>query len=90
MFFTSIFRVCFLTYGVNIPVRVSALMRSRSAFSFLTRRNADVHVRVSASIVVLDRIPPSMQALTHALTDASMQSYIYTRMHAFTYTLHHA
>ena len=28
----SISLVCFLTYGVNIPVRMSALMRSRSFF----------------------------------------------------------
>ena len=43
--------VFFLIYGVT---RRQVLIAERR---FLTRRNADDHIRVSASIVVLDRVP---------------------------------
>ena len=44
--------VCFLTYGVNIPVRVSALMRSRSAFFFGAKECRRLRPRVR-----VDRFP---------------------------------
>ena len=63
--FSICFPLCCLTYGVNILVRVLVHVHAVKVrvFFLLTRRNADDHVRMSASIVVLDRVPPRLLLL---------------------------
>ena len=72
--------VCFLIYGVNRRENLIAPFILPRPLSYLTRRNADYHVRVCASIVVLYRIPPrskQIQMFNERDVDSDVCSSIY-------------